>query len=231
MKTMLSLCFAACFVTACNFAPAVVKNDSVTVEHIVLTDTIEIPDPVIPYGPLAGPVTVPFSDGLLVCTFTLTDPAIVDENPDTLFISPSELGETLAGATFNIQSDSLSDIVVEQSYQTVSGISNEGPVCLLEGWKNYRSGWVKVEGKNGEYLGREYTEKDMFFPETDIEEWKKVVKKHCGKEYLELVKDNKTVKENAAFVGIEIIYFRITGKKKDGTDVIKYIAFYPAIGC
>jgi hypothetical protein len=53
----------------------------------------------------------------------------------------------------------------------------------------------------------------------------------CGKNYLELVKNNTTLAGDAAFVTIHKLYFRITGKKKDGSTVTKYIVFYPSIGC
>ncbi|MGN7721132.1 hypothetical protein [Chitinophaga sp. 22620] len=239
MKTILHLCLAAVVMAACNTAqPAAKETDTLTVEH-VSTDPAE-QEPVEAgteaAQPLAGPVVVHFRNDLLVFSCRLTEPIVNQTDPDTVFVSPGELGETLAGATLKIKSDSLASLVVEQSYETVSGISNEGPICLLENWKHYRSDWVQLEGGYGEYNGdyfcKEYSqEEDARFPDVDITEWKKEVERSCGKDYLELVKNNTTLTGDAAFVTIHKIYFRITGKKKDGSTVTKYIVFYPSIGC
>ncbi|MBO9150718.1 hypothetical protein ACFOTA_00740 [Chitinophaga sp. GCM10012297] len=237
MKTFLYLCLPV-FLAACQSAqPATHEKDTLSVENVSADSAVAEPDEETPVSSReTGGINIHYPDEALVFTCYLTDPHVDNTNPDTIFIHPSELTETLSGAALRIRSDSVTNITVEQSHQTVAGISYQGETNVFHQWKYYRSGWQKVFGGEGEFLwsyqcNEISKEENERFPEVTMEEWKAAVGNFGGESALELVKNNKSINENASFITTYAIYLRITGKKKDGTSVTKYVVFYPAIGC
>jgi hypothetical protein len=55
---------------------------------------------------------------------------------DTVLIN-AELGEKFEGQVISFKSEMLTDIIIEQRYQTSVTIMKEGPHCDLTDWKHY----------------------------------------------------------------------------------------------
>ncbi|MDR2972474.1 MAG: hypothetical protein LBU83_11190, partial [Bacteroidales bacterium] len=125
---------------------------------------------------------------------------------DTVYLD-IELGETIEGQLLFIETSELTNIKVEQRYETSITIMDEGPHCDLTNWKHYYSEWEQLKrNKAGQFVCEEYTQTDREkFPAIDIEELKKKVKTQCsqyGERWFELVKNIKAPTEYPSGVGI-----------------------------
>ncbi|ENA1795703.1 hypothetical protein ABF176_002550, partial [Flavobacterium psychrophilum] len=61
-------------------------------------------------------------------------------NKDTVNIFV-ELGETIENQKIKVYSQQITDLIIEQRYETSVTISNEGPHCDLNDWKHFYSEW------------------------------------------------------------------------------------------
>lgn len=144
----------------------------------------------------------------------------------------ADVGESIVGGRLSVSSNLLTDLKVEQCYETSVSISNEGPHCDLKDWKHFYSDWQALQRVNATtFQCFSYTDKEEEnFPEINIKELKRKVKDQCGKEWYKLVKNIKSPTENPSWVGISRIYFRVTGKL-NGKTVTKIIIVEEAMGC
>ena len=152
---------------------------------------------------------------------------------DTVEID-AELGETIEGQLISIASDQLTDLTVEQRYETSVTIMKEGPHCDLTDWKHYSSDWKQLQANGkGQFTCDKYTEEDyQKFPKVSISELKQKVKEQCGDTWLKLVEKVKTPTEYPSGVGISRYYLRVTGLRKDnGQTVTKLIVVEAPMGC
>ncbi len=111
---------------------------------------------------------------------------------------------------------------------------NEGPHCDLTDWKHYLSEWQKLKtGKKGQFIGVQYAEKDgIKFPDISLDVLKEEVKKQCGTEFFNLLKNVKTQTEYPIGVSISRYYLRLTGTRNDnGKTFTKLIIFSTPMGC
>lgn len=152
---------------------------------------------------------------------------------DTVEID-AELGETIEGQLISISSDQLTDLTVEQRYETSVTIMNEGPHCDLTDWKHFYSDWKQLQANsNGKFVCDKYTEEEYHkFPKVSIADLKQKVKEQCGDAWLKLVEKVKTPTEYPSSVSISHYYLRVTGKRKDnGQTVTKLIVVETPMGC
>lgn len=150
--------------------------------------------------------------------------------------APLELGESLEGQTLNIQTDQLTDILVEQSHENSIVVSDEGRHCDLVEWKHYVSPWQPLKATaEGNYTCAKYTQKDYaLFPKVSLEEIKKNATAICGEEWAETISKIKDFnKENSStYATLSYYVLRITGKRKDnGQIVTKIIRLESPMGC
>ncbi|MBG6109479.1 hypothetical protein H4V97_002834 [Flavobacterium sp. CG_23.5] len=146
----------------------------------------------------------------------------------------AELGETIEGQLISISSDQLTNLVIEQRYETSVTIMNEGPHCDLTDWKHFYSDWKQLQVNNtGQFTCDKYSEKENEkFPKISIDDLKQKVKEQCGDEWLKLVEKVKTPTEYPSGVGISRYHLRVTGKRKDnGQTVTKLIVIETPMGC
>lgn len=152
---------------------------------------------------------------------------------DTIIIY-AELGETIEGQEITIVSDQLTEIMVEQRYETSITIMNEGPHCDLIDWKHYLSEWtVLKKNKYGKYKCETYSESDKErFPKISIVELKKTVKEFCGEDWYRLIANIKEPTEYPIGIGISRFYLRIQGLRNDNMQrVTKIIIVEMPLGC
>lgn len=152
---------------------------------------------------------------------------------DTVYIY-AELGETIENQKIEILSEQITDLSIEQRYETSITISNEGPHCDLTEWKHFYSDWTLLsKNENGLFICHKYSEKDYSnFPKVKIEELKNEVKRECGEEMYKLISKNKKVIENNCGVGISRYFLRIKGtNKENGQIVTKLIIIETPMGC
>jgi hypothetical protein len=161
------------------------------------------------------------------------DKKLNETQKDTVYLY-SELGETIEGQTISISTEQLTDLIIEQRYETSVTIQNEGPHCDLIDWKHYDSEWKMLKtNKAGQFICDSYSEKDWEkFPKIQISELKEIVKKQCGKEWYNLISKIKLPTEYPSTVGVSRYFLRLTGQRKDnGQKVTKLIIFEVAMGC
>lgn len=157
--------------------------------------------------------------------------SFVKTTADTCFVS-ADVYESILGGQLRIISNSLTDFKIEQAYQTSVSISNEGPHCDLLDWKHFTSNWKVLQlTKNGFYSCLNYTQKEgEIFPQVDVDELKSEVKKHCGEEMYDLVKNSSEIRQYPIGIGISSVFIRLKGKM-NGKTIIKIIAVDEAMGC
>lgn len=146
---------------------------------------------------------------------------------DTIIIS-TELGTKVEGANIIIDNNLLGVLNIEQFYETSISINNEGPHCDLLAWKHYQS--TPVENKktnNNTWKIKEYSKAETeLFPETTIEELKKVVAKSCMENWPKVIKDCQTLTCAPIVIGISSYYLRISNK-----TINKIIIIENPLGC
>ena len=146
----------------------------------------------------------------------------------------AELGETIEGQLISISSNQLTDLTVEQRYETSVTIMNEGPHCDLTDWKHFYSNWKPLQtNPKGQFICDKYSEKEYEkFPKVSIDNLKQKVKEQCGEEWFKLVKKVKTPTEYPSGVGVSRYYLKVTGQRKDnGQTVTKLIIIETPMGC
>ncbi|MEG4904457.1 hypothetical protein [Microcoleus sp. F10-A1] len=146
----------------------------------------------------------------------------------------AELGETIEGQKISISTKELTDIIIEQRYETSVAISNEGPHCDLTDWKHYYSDWKPLKQlSDGKFVGITYDLKENErSPKVPINELKERVREQCGEEWYQLVKNIKSPYEYPSSVGISRYYLKVTGKQKTtGKTIKKTIIIELPMGC
>lgn len=161
------------------------------------------------------------------------DKKLNETQKDTVYLY-SELGETIEGQTVSISTEQLTNLTIEQRYETSVTIMNEGPHCDLIDWKHYDSEWKMLKSnKVGQFICESYSEKDWEkFPKIQISELKAKVKEQCGKEWYNLISKVKSPTEYPSGVGVSRYFLRLTGQRKyNGQTLTKIIIFEVAMGC
>ncbi len=152
---------------------------------------------------------------------------------DTVYLY-ADLGETIEGQKITIVSSQLTNITIEQRYETSVTIMDDGPHCDLTEWKHYDSTWEKLKTNDkGQFIGDSYSEKDLEkFPVVEISELKAYVKKHCEEKYSQLISTIKSPTEYPSAVSVSRYFLRINGKRKNSEETsTKLIIIEMAMGC
>lgn len=155
------------------------------------------------------------------------------QEEDTVKID-AELGETIEGQTISISKNSLTNVVIEMSYETSVSISGEGPHQDLYEWKHYYSDWKKLNATSeNQFICYKYSkEEEDKFPAIQIEELKEKVKKDYGDEWYKMVSNITSPNQYPSHVGISRYFIRITGKRKDNEEAVsKIIIIKLPMGC
>jgi hypothetical protein len=161
-------------------------------------------------------------------TFDENDLPAISET-DTLTIN-ADIGENLSRSSLVI-SEELTDVKIEQRYETSVTIMDEGPHCDMVDWKHYTSEWKTLKSETANiFKCADYTEKEHEkFPEVSLQELREAIKKHCGEQGIEHI---KSPVDYPSGVGISRIYLRISGTEKStGKTVLKYLIFEIPMGC
>ncbi len=145
-----------------------------------------------------------------------------------------ELGETIEKQIITIISDSLTDIKIEQRFETSVTIMHEGPHCDLTDWKHHYSVWKEIRKIDTcKFIADEYDEKmTEKFPVIEIEALKEAVRKQCGDDWAEHIKNIQSPTEYPSGVSISRHFLRITGRNKHtGQLITKLIVLETPMGC
>jgi hypothetical protein len=150
------------------------------------------------------------------------------QNKDTIYAFQS-IGESIEDKLLIFKSSQYSSYSIEQSYINSILISNEGPLCTIENWKNYLSPYSELKkdsSNNFKTITYNY-EKYNEFPDVSINEIKKIVKKQCGKTYEKLVENVKSVYDSP----IEVYKSNYILKINIKNTTPKYIIITSIPGC
>lgn len=145
-----------------------------------------------------------------------------------------EVGEIFEGQIISVSSSLVTDLTIEQRYETSITITDEGPHCDLTDWKHFYSDWKELQpDKKGKFTCVKYSEKEYEkFPGISIDDLKKRVKEHCGEGWLEQIEKIKSPTDYPSAVGISRYYLKVTGKRKDNGDIVtKLIVVETPMGC
>ncbi len=230
------------FLWACHDATQTEKTKETPTKDSIYTDTTDITTDKISVKNTASnegledTVTdIKFED----ISISINRLVVFDENSklaetqkDTVYLY-SELGETIEGQLISIAGSQLSNLTVEQRYETSVTIMDEGPHCDLVDWKHYESEWKRLKTNNkGQFICDSYSEKELEkFPAIQINELKEYVQEHCGKGWLELITTIKSPIDYPSGVGVSRYFLRLTGQRKDSKEIVKVIVFEIAMGC
>ena len=143
-----------------------------------------------------------------------------------------EIGESVEGKIIKLENSSLTEITIEQAYETSITIMNEGPHCNLINWKHYKSDWTKLPFINEHgFISASYNESERSkFPKTTKEELIQAVKKACPG-WDAVAQKVKTVGEYPSEVGICAYLIRVIGTDNLGKRVQRTLTFKVPMGC
>jgi hypothetical protein len=159
---------------------------------------------------------------------------IISTNGTDSVVINAELGEKFEGQIISYKSEILTDIIIEQRYQTSVTIMKEGPHCDLTDWKHFYSDWKRLEPtSDGQYISDSYSEKEQkIFPNISIEDLKKEVKNQCGEDWFQLVDSIKNPNDYPSGVSISRYYLKVTGKNTFTNSIVtKIIVIENQMGC
>ncbi len=143
-----------------------------------------------------------------------------------------ELGEVFEGKKINLIEVSLTNVKVEQRFETSLSVMNEGPHCDLINWKHYLSEWepVKQIGVNT-YQSNTYTEVEKKkFPVTTPEEITNAVQLYCpdwSKSFPKISSPNLYPSE----ISISKYYLKISGSDHLGNFSENLLIVQIPMGC
>lgn len=161
------------------------------------------------------------------------DHEVSKTNKDTAFLY-SELGSTIEGQLLVVLSENLSEVKVEESYETSVTISKEGPHCDLLNWRHYYSEWKTLKtNENGTFICEKYSQEDNEkFVKIEIDDLKKEVKEQCGEDWYLLVNAISSPTDYPSNVNISRYFIKVTGLRKDNGQLIsKIIVIESPMGC
>lgn len=110
-----------------------------------------------------------------------------------------------------VPNNSKLKLKIEQQYETSIAVDGEGPVLLLDDWRHYYSGWIKIDNpKPMHFVSRAISEGDSRkFPKVSILDVKKQISKH-GEEWDRMVKGIEKITDPPIMVVISVITFKIS---------------------
>ena len=152
---------------------------------------------------------------------------------DTVLIS-LDIGEIITNNLIKIFDSKYDKIKIYQRFENSITINNEGPHCDLINWKHYTSKWIELKQiRNGIFetilLDSKQAEK---FIEIEIVDFKNAVKKSCGNDWVQLIKDIKSVRDYPCEIStskIELIVKLIDNSTQETME--KYLIFDIPMGC
>lgn len=152
---------------------------------------------------------------------------------DTAYIY-TELGETIEGQLIFVYADDLENISIKQRYETSFTIMNKGPHCDLIDWRHYISKWVELQNDaDGNFICVTYNEKEYsMYPKATLEELKTEVKKKCGEEWANLLKDVNSKSDYPIGASISRYFLSISAiEKATGQALNRLVIIEVPMGC
>lgn len=229
----------------CNSSPEKKRSESVATEEIVNNQVNEIIEQESTANYIDESMEFEFDSSYVVTfkfkelTLGIMNFSIFDEDnklaktqKDTVSVY-AELGETIEAQFISIKNNQLSDLKIEQRYETSVTIMAEGPHCDLTDWKHYVSDWKQLKkNKIGYFKCLEYTEseREKFF-KIALGELKKEVNRSCGEGWENLLSKVKSPVEYPCGVSISRYFLKISGKNKNGQIITKMIIIEVPMGC
>lgn len=151
-----------------------------------------------------------------------------------IFWITAEIGEVFEDRIIYINSENVENLVVEETYETSLTIMDEGPHCDLTDWEHYIDNWRPLYKNHlEEYPLYTYSDKESEkFPNVSVQQIQAAVKKHCGNEWADKIKNIQSPNDYPAGVGISRYYLRVSGKRKDnGASFQKTLVINSPMGC
>jgi hypothetical protein len=130
----------------------------------------------------------------------------------------------------------LDSVVLKFQFETSISVSNEGKHCDLVDWKKGYSEWLNISHrieKKGYFRCYWQTNIDSnYYPKMNLEEIKNYVKKNCGSDWYNLIKDFQSIDSFYINVGASMYNFKINGiNPTTGGKIEKIFSFPIMMGC
>jgi hypothetical protein len=145
-----------------------------------------------------------------------------------------DLGETIQGQTFEIVNSGLSDIKVEQQYETSLSISDVGSHLDLFDWKHHTSDWIELTPVDKDkYITMSYSTTDQEkFPDFTEKELIEYLISINLQEWANLIKIPSLGDESKhRWIGLSRVTIRVSGFDKNNNWVTRYINIEIPMGC
>jgi hypothetical protein len=145
-----------------------------------------------------------------------------------------DLGETIQGQTFEIVNSGLSDIKVEQQYETSLSISDVGSHLDLFDWKHHTSDWIELTPVDKDkYITTSYSTADQEkFPDFTEKELIEYLISINLQEWANLIKIPSHGDESKhRWIGLSRVTIRVSGFDKNNNWVTRYINIEIPMGC
>jgi hypothetical protein len=155
------------------------------------------------------------------------------ELKDTVYLAAG-LGETVEEKQFEISSGSLTDITIEQRYETGLAVSTEDWNCEVENWLRFDSDWEPIQkNKDGQYLCRAYSaDERRRFPSFSLTELQRAVDDNCGSKAGAYFRNVTSLKDAPFEIYIRSIYIRISGWDEVQKKSVSHILVFDSpFGC
>jgi hypothetical protein len=155
------------------------------------------------------------------------------ELKDTVYLTTG-LGETVEDKLFQISTRTLTELTVEQRYETGLAVSTEDWNCELENWLHFDSEWEPIrKNRNDQYLCRAYsTDERRRFPSFSLIELQKAVEDKCDPKVGAYFRNVTSLQDAPVEIYIRSIYIRITGwDEVQKRKVSRILVFDSQFGC
>jgi hypothetical protein len=155
------------------------------------------------------------------------------ELKDTVYLTTG-LGETVEDKLFQISTRTLTELTVEQRYETGLAVSTEDWNCELDNWLRFESEWEPIrKNSNGQYLCRAYsTYERRRFPSFSLIEVQKAVDDKCDPKVGAYFRNVTSLQDAPVEIYIRSIYIRISGwDEVQKRKVSRILVFDSQFGC
>jgi hypothetical protein len=143
-----------------------------------------------------------------------------------------ELGETIENRMLQIKSKDNIKLKFYQRYENSITVMNEGPHCDLTEWKHFDSPYHELKINGNRLKTVEFSSADREkFVKVDMKELLAYIKDYCGKEWSDIARQAKSIRQYPFGIGQSRIFLKIEIIHSDNSKTERIISFEIPMGC
>lgn len=132
------------------------------------------------------------------------------------------------------KNESIISYSIQQQYQTVLSLQDEGPHVELYDWKNYTSPWSKVDSIfKGAYLVKKISKNEASqFPAFTKQELISYLASSVNANWVDKISNPETgIWSDKFWIGVGVRRILIKLMLRNGQEITKMLVVYPPMGC